>query len=39
VEQIAKGLGKDGRAGPKLVEGVEKQVRALAEAVHGARES
>jgi len=37
VEQIAKGLGKDGRAGPKLVESVEKTVRALAEAVHGAR--
>lgn len=37
VEQIAKGLDEDGRAGPGLVEGVETQVRALAEAVHGAR--
>lgn len=39
VEQIANGLDADGRAGPGLVEGVEKTVSALAEAVHGARES
>jgi tryptophan synthase alpha chain len=37
VEQIAKGLGADGRAGPGLVEGVEKTVSALAQAVHSAR--
>jgi tryptophan synthase alpha chain len=37
VEAVAAGLGEDGSAGPGLVEGVEKQVRALAEAVHGAR--
>jgi tryptophan synthase alpha chain len=39
VDQIAKGLDADGRAGPGLVEGVETSVRALAEAVHGARET
>jgi tryptophan synthase alpha chain len=39
VDQIANGLDADGRAGPGLVEGVEKTVSALAEAVHSARES
>jgi tryptophan synthase alpha chain len=37
VEAIAAGLGEDGKAGPGLVEGVAKRVRALAEAVHSAR--
>ena len=37
VERIAGGLGADGRAGPGLIDGVAASVRALAEAVHGAR--